>query len=271
MGSGRYDRDVDPADPFAELAHRFAGHYRKLRGELRRQLVARQLAHHLPPPPASVVDIGGGIGHQAFPLATAGYQVVLLDASAEMLRRAHARLADEPPEVAARMRLMRGVGEEAASLLAGERFDVVLCHAVLPYVVDDRALLRGVAGVARRDAVVSVLAKNGDALAMRPALQRRWREATTALGHPPAGGPLGDVGGMGVRTRAHRLADLTALLAAESVRVVSWYGIRVFTDHLFDEAADDLSTVLAAEEAAGSRDPYRAVARLLHVVGRMRG
>ena len=46
--------------------------------------------------------------------------------------------------------------------------------------------------------------------------------------------------------------------------------MRVFTDHLGDTAVDDVpfERVLELELAAGAMDPYRGVARLLHVVVR---
>lgn len=46
-----------------------------------------------------------------------------------------------------------------------------------------------------------------------------------------------------------------------------WYGVLVFTDHLDGPAPapDELAELLAAEQEAGSRDPYRRVAALLHL------
>ena len=52
---------------------------------------------------------------------------------------------------------------------------------------------------------------------------------------------------------------------AEPVRS---YGVGVFTDHLGDRPSDaSLPDVLRLEEEAGRRDPYRSVARLIHLIG----
>jgi hypothetical protein len=59
----------------------------------------RQLLEHLPTPPAAVLDVGGGAGHQSFPLADAGYDVTLLDPSPAMLGKARQRLQRLPAEV----------------------------------------------------------------------------------------------------------------------------------------------------------------------------
>jgi hypothetical protein len=51
--------------------------------------------------------------------------------------------------------------------------------------------------------------------------------------------------------------------------VESWYGVRVFADHLGEELpGEDLPEVLELEWEAGKREPYRSVARLIHVIGR---
>ena len=46
-----------------------------------------------------------------------------------------------------------------------------------------------------------------------------------------------------------------------------WYGVRIFTDHCDDPApaAAELTDLLAAEVRAGTRDPYRQVAAILHL------
>ena len=67
------------ADPFAD------GAYASAKGRVRTYVMHEQLLEHLPPPPAAVLDVGGGAGHQSFPLAALGYPVTLLDPSAAML------------------------------------------------------------------------------------------------------------------------------------------------------------------------------------------
>ncbi|HMD96977.1 MAG TPA: methyltransferase domain-containing protein [Terriglobia bacterium] len=64
------------------------GHYLQTRewerlsaglGELKRLRTQAILARNLPPPPATIFDLGGGAGVYAFPLAQQGYQVHLID------------------------------------------------------------------------------------------------------------------------------------------------------------------------------------------------
>lgn len=48
----------------------------------------RSLSDHLPPPPAAILDIGGGPGRYAIELARSGYSVILVDLSQKSLEYA---------------------------------------------------------------------------------------------------------------------------------------------------------------------------------------
>lgn len=252
-------------DPYADLADPFAKHYRTIRGQVRETLAARQLAAHLPPPPAEIADIGGGAGPQAIRLARAGYRVTILDPSEEMLGQAREAIAGEAAQVVDRLRLVSGYGEDAADLLGAAAFDAAICHGVIMYVADPESIVAGLGRITRPGGIVSLITKNAEALAMRAALEGRFADALSAFGADA------DVGGMGVRNRAHTVAAIAQWLDGAGCDLETWYGIRVFTDHLGDAPPDeDMADILAAEAAAGERDPYRGVARLIHVVARRR-
>src|SRR5690606_1965337 len=69
-----------------ELGDRFADeNYGSVRGLVRTHTLHQHLLAHLPAPPAALVDVGGGAGHQAVPLAEAGYDVTIVDPSEAML------------------------------------------------------------------------------------------------------------------------------------------------------------------------------------------
>jgi S-adenosylmethionine-dependent methyltransferase len=81
-------------DLWARLADQFADEaYASVKGLVRTYVLHQQLLEHLPAPPAPVLDVGGGAGHQSFPLAQAGYEVTLLDPSQAMLDKAQQALA----------------------------------------------------------------------------------------------------------------------------------------------------------------------------------
>lgn len=250
-------------DPFAGLAAGYNSSGGTLRRVVRHELVDRGLAEHLPDPPARIVDVGGGAGQQSIRLARKGYEVTILDPSKEMLDEARRRLASENEDVRRLMRLAEGEGERAQEVLGGETFDAVLCHGVLMYLEDARPMIRALSALAFTGGIVSVLTKNALALAARPALEGRYRDALSALRTDR------DRGRLGVMTRGDTVEGLSEAFAESGLAVERWYGVRVFADHLGDSMpGEDLPEILELEWESGKREPYRSVARLIHVVGR---
>ncbi len=250
-------------DTFSDLAERYNSSGGILRQVLRHELVDRGLAEHLPGPPARIVDVGGGAGQQAIPLSRRGYRVTIIDPSPKMLAEARQRLVREEARVQKRVRLVEGSGERAREVLGGETFDAVLCHGVLMYLEDTRPMIHALSTLLRPGGVVSVLAKNAASLAMRPALEGRYRDALCSLKVDR------DRGRLGVITRGDSVDALYGAFRESGVEALQWYGVRVFTDHLGDRMpGEDMSEVLELEWEAGRREPYRSVARLIHVLGR---
>lgn len=247
----------------ADLAAAYAEHTGSLRGALRQALVTRALRTHMPSGPQQVVDVGGGGGAQAICLARAGHHVTIVDPDPAMLARASDALAGELPDVATRVQLREGRGEDLRTVLGDTTVDLVCCHGVLMYLDDPTPLLTELAAVTRPGGLISVLAKNRDALAMRPGLQGRWADVLTVIDDST------ETGNLGVTSRADDLSSVQRTLADAGADTEAWYGVRVFTDHLGDTPAGaDFEQVLTAEWAAGSRDPYRQVARLFHLISR---
>jgi SAM-dependent methyltransferase len=252
---------VSPPDPFESLAQPFLDHYGLLRGLVRYELAARQLDLHLPPP-GTVIDVGGGAGHQALRLAERGYQVVLADPSEEMLRRAADRLGALEPATRERVELVQADAQRCHELYPAGAFDAALCQGVVMYLPSTEPIVQVLASLIRPGGVVSLIAKNGDALAMRAALDRRYADAVALFDE------TADLGRVGILTRGDSLASLIPMFERHGLTVIAWYGIRVFTDHLTDEpVGEDSKLAVEAEWRAGQTDPYRRVARLLHLVG----
>ena len=125
-------------------------------------------------------------------------------------------------------------------------------------------MLGAAARVARPDATLSLLVRNGSALAMRPGLLGHWEDALAAFDASTYRNRLG------VPARAHRLEELDDLAAATGWQRSEWFGVRVLSDARDEDAPAPavLDTIVEAELEAGARDPYRQVAPLLHAVYR---
>ena len=235
-----------------------------LRQVVAQELVARQLAAHLPAPPARILDVGCGPGTQLVRLARLGHQVTGLMAPAGLLAGLDDALAAEPAVVRDRVTVLPGDALEAEALLAPQQFDAVLCHGMLMRLPDPMPLLGQLARLTAPGGLVSLLVRNAHGLALRPGLQGDWAAAQRAFEDTAYAGRSG------VTARADRLEELAALLGGRRLALRAWYGVRLFTDVAPDDAPvpgdPELAGLLACEERAGVTDPYRRMAALTHVI-----
>jgi SAM-dependent methyltransferase len=259
-------------DTWASLADRFADEaYASVKGYVRTYVMHQQLLEHLPPPPAPVLDVGGGAGHQSFPLAQAGYDVTLLDSSPAMLDKARQRLQRLPAEAQRRVRLVQADGRNADGAVDGQRFAGVLCHGVLGYLEQPEPVVTQLCRCAAAGGIVSIMTGNAKTGAVRPALERRWDDALASFDVRT------EIGVLGVQGRADTVEELSDLLRSRDVEPLRWYGVWLFVDWLeFSGATLDptdsqqVAATAAVELEASRRDPYRQLSRVFHLLGRRR-
>src|SRR5687768_11205179 len=109
-----------------------------------------------------VLDVGGGSGTLAVPLAQSGHDVTVVDPSADALATLRRRAA--AAGVGERVRGVQGDGgllhevRPGTAGAAGGGFDLALCHSVLEVVDDPATTLREIAGAVRAGGTVSVAA-----------------------------------------------------------------------------------------------------------------
>jgi SAM-dependent methyltransferase len=257
-------------DTWAGLANLFVDEaYASVKGYVRTYVMHRQLLEHLPAPPASVLDVGGGAGHQSFPLAQAGYEVTLLDSSPAMLDKARERLERLPEEARRRVTLLQGDGENAEAAIRGRRFAAVLCHGVLGYLERPEPLVDQLCRCAADGGIVSIMTGNANAAAVRPALERRWDDALASFDART------EIGVLGVQGRADTVEEISELVRSRGVEPVRWYGVWLFVDWLEFGGAEldptdsaQVAATAAVELEASRRDPYRQLSRVFHLVAR---
>ena len=257
-------------DTWASLADRFADDaYASVKGYVRTYVMHHQLLEHLPPPSAPVLDVGGGAGHQSFPLAQAGYDVTLLDSSPAMLDKARQRLARLPAEAQRRVTLVQADGEHADEAVDGRRFAAVLCHGVLGYLEQPEPVVSQLCRCAAPGGMISIMTGNAKTTAVRPALERRWDDALASFDARTG------IGVLGVPGRADTVEELSELVRTQGVEPLRWYGVWLFVDWLeFSGAeldpgdAQQVAATAAVELEASRRDPYRQLSRVFHLVGR---
>jgi hypothetical protein len=109
---------------------------------------------------------------------------------------------------------------------------------------------------------------NANAMAVRPALERRWDDALASFDART------EIGVLGLPGRADTVDELSELLRAGGVDPVDWYGVWLFVDWLEFSGAEldpadarEVVATAAVELEASRRDPYRQLSRVFHLVG----
>jgi S-adenosylmethionine-dependent methyltransferase len=257
---------VEGDDRFAPGVTNWTKGLGKVRDAVRQELVSRQLMDHLPLLGAQqleVLDAGCGQGTQALALARLGHRVLGVDLSEELLELARQAASYETGEVRGRLDFAAADLLDLGGDFAG-RFDVVCCHGVAMYLPSLKGTVEALVAAARPGGLVSLLTRNQAGLAMRAGMSRDWPGALVAFDTRRYTNRLGldDV-------RADLPSEVQAAFHDTGSVVLAWYGVRLFSDHWdTTEQPSDFAGLLAAEEQAGRRDPYRALAALTHTVVR---
>lgn len=221
--------------------------------------------------PLRVLDVGGGSGIFAVPLARLGHSVTVVDPSADAL--ATLRRRAETAGVGSRVRGLQGDGDDLSAVLAGPHggaadgtdaaggYDLALCHSVLEVVDDPAVTLRGIAAALRPGGQVSIATANRAGAVLARALGGHPVEALALLeDRDPAPGRARPA------RRRFAPADLLALVTAAGLQPGTWRGVPVVSD-LLDAATGARPEALRALELALSEtSPYRDVATGLHVL-----
>ncbi|MEU7760042.1 MULTISPECIES: methyltransferase domain-containing protein [Micromonospora] len=210
----------------------------------------------------SVLDVGGGTGGFAVPLAEAGHRVTVVDASPDALAALTRRAAEAG--VADRVRATQGDADALTGLVEPATVDLVLCHSVLEVVDDPEPVMSALVTALRPGGAASVLVA-GRAAAVFGRAMNGQLDAAAAL----AADPHGTTGGRDTLRRRYDAADASALLTTAGLVVEEIHGVRVLADLLPAAVADGQQAALVElERALAARSPYRDLAAQLHLFAR---
>lgn len=250
---------------FDQIGDQFLAYYTSTQGAVRERVVQHNLSGLLPDQSLSVLDVGCGEGRDARWLAGQGHTVTAIDPSEKMLIAARDQTKKSlAAKDRVRLRFIRCDTAGAVKKFDRHSFDLITCHGVIMYQDNDRHFVSQLAQLLAPGGLISILAKNAEALAYRPATEGRYSEARKLLRHRSA-----SVGRLKVRTRAHSVEELASLFTGIGMCVVDWFGVKVFSDSMTSAVnRRELQSLLALESDASRTDPYRRAARLIHIVGR---
>jgi len=237
-------------------------------------LAVRREVHHLVRRAATrraggarVLDVGGGSGVWAVPLAVLGCTVTVVDPSPDALASL-ARRAREAG-VSDRVAAVQGDADMLCDAVPDASADVVLAHGVLEVVEDVGATLTALGAALAPDGALSVVVAGRAAAVLHRALAGRIADALHVLTDPdgrsgPRDGLLRrfDVGGLEAALRA---ANLTVLLV-QGDSVVS----DLIAAPVLEAVPGSAAALNDLELTAASASPLREVASRLHAVAARR-
>jgi SAM-dependent methyltransferase len=213
--------------------------------------------------PARIVDVGGGTGGFAVPLAELGHRVEVIDPSPDALAALDRRAREA--DVADRITGQQGDLADLADIVEagqGGQVDLVLCHGVLEIVDDPAAALATIASVLRPGGHLSLLVAQQHAAVVARAMAGHFQAARDLLGDPSTA------------RGGHRFTaeELEPLLTTAGLSTVVVHGVRVFTDlvpgSLLDLEPGASAALVELESAVSTRSEYLPLATQLHVLAR---
>lgn len=232
-------------------------------GRLRYRVAAANLERHVGQRPLHILDLGGGNGRDAVPLAKQGHTVTVLDFSAEML--VNGRLLAESEGVS--VTFQEGDVRYLTDDFGEASFEVVLCHNVLQYVGEGiTAVLQAIHHVLKPGGLLSLIITNPHAELYAQALRDyNLQAALSSLDNPTHYVATFD-------TTIARYTDdaLKEMLQTAEFTLLHQYGIRALCDFIADNDIkydpDFYANLETLELALSDREPYKFLARFYHFI-----
>lgn len=212
-----------------------------------------------------VLDVGGGSGGWAVPLARAGCTVTVVDTSPNALATLRRRAGEAG--VMDRITPVQGDADSLGDVVPAASADLVLGHGVLEVVDDTRAVAAALAAAAAPGGAVSVLVANQYAAVLGRALAGRLVEARTLLDDPD-----GRLGATDPLLRRFATVGLVRLLEGSGLVVEQLQGDGVLSDlvpgGVLEAHPGAVEQLGELELAAAGHPPLRDIASRLHALAR---
>jgi len=214
-----------------------------------------------------VVDLGGGTGGLAVPLARLGHHVTVIDPSLDALASLSRRAGDSG--VAERIVAVQGDAANLLEVHPEADADLVCCHGALEFVDDPAATLRSIATVLAEGGFVSLVVATRISAVLARALAGQFAQARHALTSDD-----GRWGPADPLPRRFDAAGIAALVEGAGLVVHDSHGVRIFSDLVPPSYVDsdaDRAALLELEQTASRHPDYAFLGHIgaaLHVLAR---
>ncbi|MEM8535228.1 MAG: methyltransferase domain-containing protein [Chloroflexota bacterium] len=233
-------------------------------GQLRYRIAQANLADHLPPPPAHILDVGGGNGLDVLPLAQQGHTITLADYSTRMLE--HAQREATKKHINEQFTYIQSDVRHLQEAVGEQTFDAILCHNILQYLDDAAQVLVQLSTHLKAGGLLSIISPNPASEAYRTVFQQldlaaAYEQLDTKTAYAKT-----------FQATMHRYTfeELQQWLTTGHCTIVAQYGIRCLYDYLPDNERKTDPAFLAdleqLELELRYRYPYYLLARFLHLI-----
>lgn len=244
---------------FEGRAERFQNRiYGTAKGQLRLELVWRDMCEHLPLTGTAldVWDAGGGLGQISQRLAELGHRVTLSEPSADMLALARKTL---PVTVNCRQETLQAHIESGA---ATGGYDLVVCHAVLEWLAAPQPALSQLVSSLRPGGYLSLLFYNVNAIALANIVKGNLYKVSRE--------DFAGMAGSFTPPSPQKPDEVLASVQSLGLEVIGKRSVR-FAYDLMARAlreARSVDDVMALEWQFGAREPWWQLGRYVHLLCR---
>lgn len=263
----RTDRSFDAiADHFEKKV------YGGLKGDIRLAVLRRDIfgyveqLSHLLKRPLRILDVGAGLAQIATELAIQGHTVVINDISANMIDKARANAEQTGNDLDITWYVCPYQALEAKlATNSADKFDVILCHALLEWLADPRAVMDFFDKQLATGGVLSLCFYNPASFDYRNLIMGNFNLLDTLLDKADY--------------QADNNKSLTPNYPVAKQEVESWLqqheyqivlesGLRVFHDYapLKRGGHNDPDAVIRMELRYSQQEPYKWLGRYLHIM-----
>jgi S-adenosylmethionine-dependent methyltransferase len=224
------------------------------RYNIHRHIVNRQLR---------ILDVGGGNGFNSIYFAKQGHSVTLLDYSSVML--SDATQAADKEGVSQNITFCQADVCGIQDHLKGRQFDLIICHLMIEFVSEPKAVLKDICELIAPKGFLSILDANRFSEVYRKAFQAN--DLVAALKEVNAKEYFHPW--FNRSTPLFSSAEMIDILQANNCKVVGDYGVRSLCDYLPNEPkykAEYYSALEDLERKLTNTYPYNLLARFYQVI-----
>jgi tRNA 5-carboxymethoxyuridine methyltransferase len=247
---------------FDDLAERFQRKvYGSLKGDIRLAVIWRDIEEQCPDiygdKPLRVLDVGAGLGQLAVRLAKLGHRVTVNDISSEMLSIAKSAAAEAGVEADI---TWLHCPFQVLSELIEDRFDLVLCHAVVEWLAEPEKLIEHLTDYIAEAGTLSFTYYNRHSLEYRNLIRGNFNLLKQDTFTPDPGSLT--------PTNPLLPEQVQAWVDDAGLTVQATSGVRVFHDYVTTLRGGNgvPASVIEMELVYSKREPYRWLGRYIHLL-----